>query len=147
MPGQGDAVETQEPTVEETGITVPPARPALARLEQVYDELRAEAARVVVSQEGAFRQMVVALFTGGHVLHAGVPGTAKTLALPLGASPHASVALLLASKTLATLKGRDFVRPDDMRVLTPPALRHRIVLRAEAESALAHVPARAPVPR
>ena len=147
-------METQEPTGEETGITVPPARPALARLEQVYDELRAEAARVVVSHEDALRQMVVALFTGGHVLREGVPGTAKTLTLPLGASPHASVALLLASKTLATLEGRDFVTPDDVRFLAPPALRHRIILRAEAEiegqtpdSAVACVLARVPVPR
>jgi MoxR-like ATPase len=64
------------------------------------------------------------------------------------------VALLLASKAVAALEGRDFVTPDDVRVLVPPALRHRIVLRAEAEiegqtpdSALARVLARVPVPR
>ena len=64
------------------------------------------------------------------------------------------MALLLASKTLAALEGRAFVTPDDVRVLIPPALRHRIVLRAEAEidgqtpdSALARVLARVPVPR
>ena len=43
------------------------------------------------------------------------------------------MALLLASKTLAALEERDFVTPDDVRVLVPPALRHRIVLCAEAE--------------
>jgi len=53
--------------------------------------------------------------------------------LLLGASPRVSAALLLASKTLATLEGRDFVTPDDVCVLVPPALRHRIVPRAEAE--------------
>jgi MoxR-like ATPase len=58
------------------------------------------------------------------------------------------------NKTLAALEGRAFVTPDDVRVLTPPALRHRIVLRAEAkidgqtpDSALARVLARVPVPR
>ncbi len=74
--------------------------------------------------------------------------------LLLGASPRASVALLLASKTLAALDGRDFVTPDDVRALAAPALRHRIVLRAEAEiegqtpdSAVARVLSRVPVPR
>ena len=43
------------------------------------------------------------------------------------------MALLLASKTLAALEGRAFVTPDDVRVLVPPALRHRLILRAEAE--------------
>jgi MoxR-like ATPase len=339
-PEKGDVVETTE----DMGIAARPMRPALVRLGQIYDEMRAEAARVVVGQQEAFQQMVVALFTGGHVLLEGVPGTAKTLmaktlallvsagfgrvqftpdlmpsditgtnvfdlasstftlrrgpvftnivladeinrapaktqsalleameerqvtidgvrhALPdpfmvlatqnpveyegtyplpeaqldrflfkvlvdypsaeeetevlrhynagfdaqhldvagvravltpeslaacraavrevtvdesvlayitalatesrrspdllLGASPRASVALLLASKTLAALEGRDFVTPDDVRVLTPPALRHRIMLRAEAEidgqtpdSAVARVLARVPVPR
>src|ERR671929_21220 len=75
MPEKGDAVETTE----DTGIAAPPARPALARLGQIYDEMRAEAAKVVVGQQDAFQQMLVALFTGGHVLLEGVPGTAKTL--------------------------------------------------------------------
>ena len=50
-----------------------------------------------------------------------------------GASPRATVALLLASKALAALRGRDFVTPDDVRDVTHPVLRHRILLRAEAE--------------
>ncbi len=50
-----------------------------------------------------------------------------------GASPRASVAMLLASKALAAMRGRDFVTPDDVRDVTHPALRHRILLRSEAE--------------
>jgi MoxR-like ATPase len=50
-----------------------------------------------------------------------------------GASPRASVALLLGSKALAAMRGRDFVTPDDVRDITHPALRHRILLRSEAE--------------
>jgi len=50
-----------------------------------------------------------------------------------GASPRASVAMLLASKALAAMRGRDFVTPDDVRDITHPALRHRILLRSEAE--------------
>ena len=50
-----------------------------------------------------------------------------------GASPRASVALLLCSKALAAMRGRDFTTPDDVRDIARPVLRHRISLRAEAE--------------
>ncbi len=50
-----------------------------------------------------------------------------------GASPRASVALLLCAKALAGLRGRDFVTPDDVRDAAHPVLRHRLLLRAEAE--------------
>lgn len=50
-----------------------------------------------------------------------------------GASPRASVALLLSSKALAAIRGRDFPTPDDVRDIALPVLRHRLALRAEAE--------------
>ncbi|MBC7870495.1 MAG: MoxR family ATPase [Chitinophagaceae bacterium] len=53
--------------------------------------------------------------------------------LTLGASTRASVALLRASKTRAALYGRNYVSPDDVKALVPPTLRHRVILRPEAE--------------
>ncbi|MCX6646231.1 MAG: MoxR family ATPase [bacterium] len=53
--------------------------------------------------------------------------------LLLGASPRASITLLLTSKTLAACRGRDFVVPDDIQELAYPTLRHRLLLRPEAE--------------
>lgn len=50
-----------------------------------------------------------------------------------GASPRASVALLLCSKALAAIRGREFPTPDDVRDVALPVLRHRLTLRAEAE--------------
>ena len=50
-----------------------------------------------------------------------------------GASPRASVALLLCSKALAAIRGREFATPDDVRDVSMPVLRHRVSLRAEAE--------------
>ncbi|HEY0728611.1 MAG TPA: MoxR family ATPase, partial [Pyrinomonadaceae bacterium] len=50
-----------------------------------------------------------------------------------GASPRASVALLLCSKALAAIRGRQFATPDDVRDVALPVLRHRLTLRAEAE--------------
>jgi MoxR-like ATPase len=56
--------------------------------------MRSEASKVIVGQEEAFTQILIALFCGGHVLLEGVPGTAKTL----------------MAKTLAALTGVEFKR-------------------------------------
>jgi MoxR-like ATPase len=54
-------------------------------------------------------------------------------AIALGASPRASTSLLLVAKATAAREGRDFVVPDDMKDAAIPVLRHRLVLRPEAE--------------
>lgn len=51
----------------------------------------------------------------------------------LGASPRASVALLLTSRIHAAMEGREYVNLDDVRHLAPWALRHRIILNPDAE--------------
>src|SRR5512139_2347841 len=48
-------------------------------LKTVFEGLRTEANKVLVGLQEPFEQLVIALFTGGHVLLEGVPGTAKTL--------------------------------------------------------------------
>jgi MoxR-like ATPase len=54
-------------------------------------------------------------------------------ALLHGASPRAAVMLARAARSLAALRGRDFVLPDDVKELFLPTLRHRVVLAPEAE--------------
>ena len=83
-----------------------------------------------------------------------VEETRRSGDLLLGASPRAGVHLLRAAKANAALEGRDFVTPDDVKSLVPPTLRHRVVLKAEAEIegvdadvALRRVLARLDVPR
>jgi len=51
----------------------------------------------------------------------------------LGASPRASEHLLITSKSLAYLRGREYVIPDDVKELAPYVLAHRIILKAEYE--------------
>lgn len=51
----------------------------------------------------------------------------------LGASPRAAIALLHASQAAAAIAGRQFVVPDDVQRMAYPTLRHRLVLRPEAE--------------
>ena len=53
--------------------------------------------------------------------------------ITLGASPRASASLLLVAKALAAKEGRDFLIPDDVKDAARPVLRHRLVLRPEAE--------------
>ena len=52
--------------------------------------------------------------------------------LSFGASPRASINLVLAAKALAFLRGRDFARPQDVRDLAYDVMRHRLVLSYEA---------------
>ena len=49
-----------------------------------------------------------------------------------GASPRASIALVLGGRALAFLRGRDYVLPHDLDELALDVLRHRIVLSYEA---------------
>ena len=55
-------------------------------------------------------------------------------AVEVGASPRGSQALLLVSRALAVLDGRDFVLPEDVKECAVAALAHRLTLRAETWS-------------
>jgi len=59
--------------------------------------------------------------------------TRELPAVQLGASPRATVHLVAAARVAARLAGRDFVTPDDLATVMPDVLRHRILLRPEAE--------------
>lgn len=50
----------------------------------------------------------------------------------LGASPRASLAFMNAARAYAFLQGRDYALPDDIKVLAPYVLGHRMLLRPEA---------------
>jgi MoxR-like ATPase len=63
-------------------------------VQDIANQIRSEAGKVVVGQEEPFTQLLIALFSGGHVLLEGVPGTAKTL----------------MAKTLAALTQTEFKR-------------------------------------
>jgi MoxR-like ATPase len=54
-------------------------------------------------------------------------------ALSLGASPRAAVSLMVFAKAIASLDGREYLIPDDVKQAVLPVLRHRIVVRPEAD--------------
>lgn len=83
-----------------------------------------------------------------------VRATRDLPAVELGASPRAAVHLLAAGRAIAVFAGRDFVTPDDVSRTAAAVLRHRLVLRPEAEleryrpdQAVAAAVATVPVPR
>ena len=86
-----------------------------------FTEARREIQAVTV-EDGLFNYVVSVVET-----------TRRVSTVQFGASPRGSVALLLAAKTYAAMQGRDFVIPDDVRFLAAPVLRHRIILKPEAE--------------
>ncbi len=100
--------------LEEAGITAVVNSAVLA-------EMQAEVQRVTVEDK-----------VFGYI-HETVKATRNSNDLLVGASPRAGIALLNCSKALAALRDRDFVIPDDVKELALPVLRHRVLLRPEAE--------------
>jgi MoxR-like ATPase len=62
-----------------------------------------------------------------------VQGTRKHSSVALGASPRGSLALYKTSQALAALKGRDYVVPDDIKVMAPLTLAHRLIIKPESQ--------------
>jgi MoxR-like ATPase len=62
-----------------------------------------------------------------------VEATRESSELTLGASPRASLALYKAGQALAAVRGRDFVIPDDIQVLSASILTHRLISSPESE--------------
>src|SRR5215475_7621876 len=83
-----------------------------------------------------------------------VRATRERPSIAFGASPRAATMLTTASRAYAALQGRDYVLPDDLKLLAVPALRHRIVLAPGAEiegltteAAVRQILDQVPVPR
>ncbi len=54
-------------------------------------------------------------------------------AFSLGASPRAAVSLMMVAKAFAGLEARDYMIPDDVKAAALPVLRHRVMMKPEAE--------------
>ena len=91
--------------------------------------LQAAAGRVYVDPAVADYAVRVVLATRTPEA-SGVEGVAPYVAF--GASPRASLGLVVAARALALLHGRDFALPEDVAALAPELLRHRLVLSYEA---------------
>ncbi|MCF0234146.1 MAG: AAA family ATPase [Thermoguttaceae bacterium] len=69
-----------------------------------------------------------------------VEATRQSPEIRVGASPRASLALARAARALALISGRDYVVPDDVKILAKPVLAHRLApknFRRESRRAVA----------
>jgi MoxR-like ATPase len=111
-------------------------RRAAAGLE-VHDLAAAGVAAVVSREElAALRARARTLPAAPQVLEYVARLVRRSRELPrvrLGASPRAGVGLLAVARARAALAGAEWVTPEDVKALSPSVLRHRLVLRPEAE--------------
>ena len=107
------------------------ARQAVMEPEQWGVERRADAAAI-----GAAVDAVASVRLVDEVvdyINALIRGTRDVADLETGASPRAGAMLAGAARARAALDGRDFVIPDDVKILAPALLRHRLILSPAAE--------------
>lgn len=100
--------------------------------------LSAEAARAVLSAEALAeaQALVRRVRAEPAVLRYAariVGATREHPALFLGASPRATLALVQGARAVAAMSARDFVTPEDVRIVVAPVLRHRVLLTPERE--------------
>ena len=102
-----------------------PHQLAAAQLAQASTEVLAEARAEIksVKVEPALFQYIVDI----------IRRTREWPSFSLGASPRAAVSLMMVSKGYAALEERDYMIPDDVKAAARPVLRHRVMLRPEAE--------------
>lgn len=105
---------------------------------RVGDEMTLEQVEAVATpqQVVAMQQAVAQVRVDARVREYGVRIVRATRSWPglrLGAGPRGGLAMLRAARAHAVLCGRAFVTPDDIKTVTAPALRHRIILSPESE--------------
>jgi MoxR-like ATPase len=84
----------------------------------------------------AMRRAVKAVRVDDNIIHyiTEIVGRSRShRSVYLGASPRASIGLLISARARAATQGRDFVVPDDVKALAPAVLRHRLILHPDAE--------------
>ncbi len=105
-------------TENQAGELLKQVEPALS-IEEVH-QLQMVHARIHIS--AAVRRYIVSL----------VSATRTHVRVLQGASPRASLALQRAAQSVALMAGREFATPDDVKVVAPHILPHRLILHEEA---------------
>ena len=90
------------------------------------------AAQLLASARDEIRRIRVEQDLYGYILDL-VRRTREWPMLALGASPRAAICLLRVAQAFAAFEDRDYMIPDDVKRAVLPALRHRILLKPEAE--------------
>lgn len=97
-----------------------------------FDVQRIMTGEEVLEIQQAVSQVIVEEKLVGYIVDI-IDRTRHWPTVSVGASPRGGVNLLVAARTMAACRGRDFVTPDDIKELAPWVLRHRILLRPDIE--------------
>jgi MoxR-like ATPase len=105
---------------------------------QVGDRLNVDSVATLIKPTAvlALQRFVASLTVDERVSDYAVRIARSTRAWPglsAGASPRGGIALVRAARAHSLIQGRDFVRPDDVKAVALPALRHRATLSPELE--------------
>ncbi len=84
----------------------------------------------LLRMQGALEDVFVADAIEAYIVDL-VQATRVDNRVALGASPRGTLALLKLARAAAVLAGREFVTPDDVKLMAVPALAHRLILRPE----------------
>ncbi|MCE2463090.1 MAG: MoxR family ATPase [Dehalococcoidia bacterium] len=98
-------------------------------VEQVADE------EDILSAQAAVREVYVDRLVKEYIVGL-VNATRQHQSVYLGASPRASLGLLSLAQSRALLEDRDFVVPDDVKIVAPAVLGHRMVLTADGRTSM-----------
>jgi MoxR-like ATPase len=118
-----------------------------------FDDLKAVVhAEDVVTMSSIARRVHVADVLRGYLIDL-AEATRSHPDILLGASPRATLYLQRAARAIAAAEGRDYVSPDDVKVIVGPVLNHRLIVRPDAQmrgvgvtDVLEEVAATVPVP-
>ncbi len=103
------------------------------RLDRGADEVELDTVvdrETLLAMQRAIEQVHVAESIGYYMVDV-VEATRAGARVQVGASPRGTLALLKLSRARAAVHGRDFVTPEDVKAVAPPALAHRLMLRPE----------------
>jgi MoxR-like ATPase len=112
-----------------TGVRLPEVKPVIEPGHLLHAR---EVVRQIYVDEKIKEYVLDLVFATRQPGENGLAGLQPLIAF--GASPRATIYLIMAARAHAFLKGRGFVTPEDIKQIAPDVLRHRVVISYEAEA-------------
>jgi MoxR-like ATPase len=118
-------------------VDYPTAEETVTILDRYYDIVESETLQHILSLTEVLNiiEIVKKIYVDANIkkyIALIVEASRRHPLVKLGASPRGAIALYLLSKSIAFMRGRDYVTPDDVKYVAYAALAHRIILRSEA---------------
>lgn len=118
-------------------VDYPTAEETVTILDRYYDIVESETLQHILSLTEVLNiiEIVKKIYVDANIkkyIALIVEASRRHPLVKLGASPRGAIALYLLSKSIAFMRGRDYVTPDDVKYVAYTALAHRIILRSEA---------------